>query len=1028
MDTKHAPRASVPLLLRITEEGVERLAAYTGREPFWIGRADDCRVVLRDVRASRRHAQIIHDVQGVSVVDAGSLNGTRLNGARIERAILAFGDVIEIGDARIAVSLPAEASAPPPARPATAAAPAPPVRRLASKERHGKSRLRSALTAAACGALLVGAAWLAWTSAPALRAKLAATARPEPPPPPPPTAAPVAEPPTPPAASEAMPRPPEDQAPASAPASADQAEALRAARSEGGREALHAFRELAESQLAALRNEQRFGEAAAIARFLARATPDTAAAQAWETLAAALEKDADLALDALRASLSDLTAAGKRGEALAVLLATRARYGGLAAFEELLPAYLEAALAPPPPPAEGGPAAEGAVIALEDRAAAALEACAFRELVNTRYLLLAQDTGPARRQDRLAGVVRALYMEQMYDQWRTALAKEPIEISLSEIYPGRISAVEGDRVSYELDIESRKAAVRDAKPWRAIPPPKKFEIFKAAQLAHGGMAGLVFFGLETGNEEAAVEVLANLHRWEKSRELADAIFALHTGQPVPDGGFVVFEGRLVTPDRKAEVLAERARREAEAAALAEELRAAGKAAVLGTAVETALRLRRQGAFVNAHTILAAVAGRFPRTAEGARARELIDDPLLAVRPLGGAGDGRNRLALYFLAEGYPLKDDAQEAFLALARGMYALLITNEPFREYQSYLTADAIQLASKDQGVDRMPGDIVRDTVLGGRIQWDVFTADAAKARAICARAGGAAAGSLAIVIGNDCAGVATGGGGMAAIPKTFTSALAHELGHALGGLRDEYDTIPGTNPRRGEPAKREKNMPVRPLPPNLMAGSDRDEVLARASWRAWIDAGKSRWWNGAGVGAFEGGDHTPFNVWRPQAQCMMRTSGAHFCVVCMEVMVKSIYRFVRPIDAAEPEAGEVALRGDETLLFKVYPMKPRSRFLDTTWSLARLPASGAGGPTAVRQEPTAVPLPRHGRRFEPDGRVSEVLRFGAADLEPGRYRLAVKVRDSTPWVLTDEENLLSQTREWTITVAERSRELPVK
>jgi len=146
------------------------------------------------------------------------------------------------------------------------------------------------------------------------------------------------------------------------------------------------------------------------------------------------------------------------------------------------------------------------------------------------------------------------------------------------------------------------------------------------------------------------------------------------------------------------------------------------------------------------------------------------------------------------------------------------------------------------------------------------------------------------------------------------------------------------------------------------------------------------------------------------------------------MEVMVKSIYRFVRPIDAAEPEAGEVALRGDETLLFKVYPMKPRSRFLDTTWSLARLPASGAGGPTAVRQEPTAVPLPRHGRRFEPDGRVSEVLRFGAADLEPGRYRLAVKVRDSTPWVLTDEENLLSQTREWTITVAERSRELPVK
>lgn len=1027
MDTKNVSRTPVPFLLRVSEEGVERLVAYTGQDPFWIGRADECQVVLKDVRASRHHAQIVRDARDVSVIDKGSTNGTRLNGARIERAVLGIGDTIEIGDARIVASLPAEAPAPPPAHREAAAAPAPSARRAAPPARHRrKSRLRIALAASACAALLAAAAWFAWTSAPALRAKLAALTRQEPaapaPPAPEPAAATPQAPQPPPVSGDAAPRPPEDLAPGPAPAPVELEEALRTARAEGSREALREVRERAESQLATLRDEQRFGEAAAIARFLARAVPDADAAQAWEARAAALEKEADLALDALRASLSDLTAAGKRGEALAVLLATRGRYGGLAAFEDLLPSYLDAALAPAPAPAGGESIATGGIIALEDRAAAASEACAFRELVNTRYLLLARDPRPERREERLAAVVRALYLEQMYDQWKSALAKDPVEISLSEVYPGRIRAVEGDKVLYELDIENRKAALRDAKPWRAIPPPRKFAIFKAAQLAHGGMAGLVFFGLETGNEDAAIEVLANLHQWEKSRDLADAVFSLHTGQPVPAGGFVVFEGRLVTPDRKAALLAERQQRDADAAALAAELRAAGKSAVLGKAIDAALGLRRQGSFANAHMILTTVAGRFPQTPEGARARELIDDPLLAVRPLGAAGDARNRLALHYLAEGYPLKDDAQEAFLALARGMHALLLTTEPFREYQSYLSADAIHLASKDQGVDRVPGDVVRDTVLGGKIEWDVFTADAGKARAICARADGPAAGSLAVIIGNDIAGVATGGGGMAAIPKTFASALAHELGHALGGLRDEYDTTPGTNPQRGEPRKREKNVPVRPLPPNLMAGSDRDEVLARASWRAWIDAGQARWWNGAGVGAFEGGDHTPFNVWRPQAQCMMRTSGAHFCVVCMEAMVKSLYRIVRPIDAVDPEGREIALGKGDTRLFKVYPMKPRSRFLDTAWSLVRLPAPRGDGPTAVKEEPTPVRVPPHGRLFEPDGRVLEALRLNAADLEPGLYRLAVTVRDSTPWVLADEENLLSQTRDWTITIADRA------
>ena len=153
-----------------------------------------------------------------------------------------------------------------------------------------------------------------------------------------------------------------------------------------------------------------------------------------------------------------------------------------------------------------------------------------------------------------------------------------------------------------------------------------------------------------------------------------------------------------------------------------------------------------------------------------------------------------------------------------------------------------------------------------------------------------------LAIVIGNDTAGVSTGGGGVACACKASLDSLPHELGHALGGLRDEYDFEPGTDPNRHIAKGREANVPVKELRPNLMAGSSKDEVLERAYWKYWMDAGPTAWWNGSKVSAFEGANETPFNVWRPQASCKMRSVGTNFCVVCMEVMVKKIYRFVRP------------------------------------------------------------------------------------------------------------------------------------
>ncbi len=68
-----------------------------GPEPFVIGRDPRSDLVLDDPRVSRHHAEIRPRLGRHTIIDLGSLNGTRVNGRRVSEAALAEGDRIEIG-------------------------------------------------------------------------------------------------------------------------------------------------------------------------------------------------------------------------------------------------------------------------------------------------------------------------------------------------------------------------------------------------------------------------------------------------------------------------------------------------------------------------------------------------------------------------------------------------------------------------------------------------------------------------------------------------------------------------------------------------------------------------------------------------------------------------------------------------------------------------------------------------------------------------------------------------------------------
>lgn len=123
------------------------------RDTVTIGLSPDCDVDLADVAASPEHCEILREGSGWKLVDLESRDGTRVNGSYVNQAVLADGDVIEIGSTKIEFVGGAVAAAPPPPAPVAAAPPPPPA---AAAPPPARSSAREALQRRAAAPRSVG--------------------------------------------------------------------------------------------------------------------------------------------------------------------------------------------------------------------------------------------------------------------------------------------------------------------------------------------------------------------------------------------------------------------------------------------------------------------------------------------------------------------------------------------------------------------------------------------------------------------------------------------------------------------------------------------------------------------------------------------------------------------------------------------------------------------------------------------------------------------------------------------------------
>lgn len=100
-DVQMTMRASTQALPPVRQSRTDLPVSLPSRIPaggLTIGRTAENSIVVDDVLASRRHARLVSTPQGLGIEDVGSVNGTFVNGARTQRAILREGDTVTIGN------------------------------------------------------------------------------------------------------------------------------------------------------------------------------------------------------------------------------------------------------------------------------------------------------------------------------------------------------------------------------------------------------------------------------------------------------------------------------------------------------------------------------------------------------------------------------------------------------------------------------------------------------------------------------------------------------------------------------------------------------------------------------------------------------------------------------------------------------------------------------------------------------------------------------------------------------------------
>jgi hypothetical protein len=285
------------------------------------------------------------------------------------------------------------------------------------------------------------------------------------------------------------------------------------------------------------------------------------------------------------------------------------------------------------------------------------------------------------------------------------------------------------------------------------------------------------------------------------------------------------------------------------------------------------------------------------------------------------GTTDTRYDIVILGDGYQQSEQTQ--FNQDVTTFLTALFQKAPYNTFSAYYNVHTVFRASQDSGADRPDENppVFVNTVYNATYNYGgtdrcLYIQNTSLALADAALAP-ATEGRVLVMVNDSRYGGCASTFAVSYNGSQMTEVQAHELGHSLGQVADEYD-YPNVTYTGGEPSS--------------------VNITTSPTGQKW-----SHWHGTQGISAFQGAGYYQFGLYRPRTNCMMRSLGQVLCRVCQENITKITNAIANVITSTSPSSSSVTVSRPNPQAFSFTHFVPASNNPVITWEVDGVVQSGA-------------------------------------------------------------------------------------
>ena len=302
------------------------------------------------------------------------------------------------------------------------------------------------------------------------------------------------------------------------------------------------------------------------------------------------------------------------------------------------------------------------------------------------------------------------------------------------------------------------------------------------------------------------------------------------------------------------------------------------------------------------------------------------------------GTTDTRYDIVILGDGYQASEQGQ--FNQDVTTFLTSLFQRAPYNLFADYYNVHTVFRASQDSGADRpdetppvFVNTVYNATYNYGGTDRCLYIQNTAQGLADAALAP-ATEGRVMVMVNDNRYGGCAATFAVSYNGNSMSEVQAHELGHSLGLVADEYDYAGNTYTG------------PEPTAPN---------ITKSPTGQKW-----SIWHGTQGISAFQGAGYNQYGLYRPRSNCLMRALGQVLCRVCQESIVKITNSIANVMTSTSPASASLTVSQPNLQTFSFTHYVPVGNNPIFEWDIDGVTQTGAAS-TSFTLDSTQLPLGSH-------------------------------------------------------------------